>query len=158
MQVLKSIFAKLIQTPLIGNEEKESLIKSFNALTNEDAMLKMCKQIEYSYCTDEFLNEINIKDTMHTSLQTPQKRTTTPIEFTIINNDVNGNPRYVVHFLDLLTSEEQAGLSISERYQLAVKKANKIGGKKYNTKKYGGGIVFQSYNLPDLERNINEIK
>lgn len=58
MQVLKNTFAKLIQTPLIGDEERQSLTESFNRLTNEDAMLKMCKQIEYNYCTDEFLESI----------------------------------------------------------------------------------------------------
>lgn len=81
--------------------------------------------------------------------------TQTPIEFTRLTNDVNGNPRYVVHFLELISNEEG---SVSELYEIAVKKANKIGGKKYNTKKYGGGIVFQSYSLPDLERSINEVK
>lgn len=76
---------------------------------------------------------------------------TTQIEFTRIKNDANGNPRYIVHFLDLLSDNETS-------YDLAVKRANKIGGRKYNTKSYGGGIVFQSYSLPELERKINEIK
>jgi len=81
--------------------------------------------------------------------------TKTPIEFTRLQNDVNGNPRYVVHFLDLISDETG---SVPSLYEIAVKKANKIGGRKYNTKAYGGGIVFQSYNLPDLEKSINEIK
>ena len=69
------------------------------------------------------------------------------MEFTRINNDSNGNPRYVVHYL-----------AIADNYEKAVKLANKIGGRKYDTKSYGGGIVFQSYSLPDLERHINRIK
>lgn len=69
------------------------------------------------------------------------------MEFTRINNDVNGNPRYVVHFLN-----------IDDDYKTAVKKANKIGGRKYHTKSYGGGIVFQSYNLDYLEGDINKLK
>lgn len=81
--------------------------------------------------------------------------TATSIEFTRLKNDVNGNPRYVVHFLDLISGETG---SVSELYEIAVKKANKIGGRKYNTKTYGGGIVFQSYNLLDLEKSINEVK
>lgn len=78
------------------------------------------------------------------------------MEFTRITNDVNGNPRYVVHFLELLNDNDTG--SIEEQYRIAVNKANKIGGRKYNTKSFGGGIVFQSYNLKNLEENINEIK
>ena len=56
---------------------------------------------------------------------------------TRINNDVNGNPRYVFHFL-----------ALADHYSGAVSVAKKlIGGKKYHTKSYGGGIVFQSYNV-----------
>ena len=58
------------------------------------------------------------------------------IDYWCINNDANGNPRYVVHYL-----------SIALTYDAAVEKARKIGGKKYNTKWFGGGIVFQSYNV-----------
>ena len=58
------------------------------------------------------------------------------IKYWRINNDVNGNPRYVVHYL-----------SIANTYDEAIEKANKIGGKAYNAKWFGGGIVFQSYNL-----------
>ena len=72
---------------------------------------------------------------------------TTKIEFTRINNDVNGNPRYVCHFLN-----------IADDYNTAVKLANKIGGRKYHNKKYGGGIVFQSYNIDATAQKINEIK
>jgi len=46
---------------------------------------------------------------------------------------------------------------ISELYSIAVKKANKIGGKKYHTKSYGGGIVFRSYNTDDLSNKIQQI-
>ena len=56
---------------------------------------------------------------------------------TRVNNDVNGNPRYVFHFL-----------ALADRYAEAVTVAEKlVGGKKYHTKSYGGGIVFQSYNV-----------
>lgn len=91
------------------------------------------------------------------------------IEFTRIKNDVNGNPRYVCHYTHLLTEEEkqryQLGIppvfrtmdNMSVRYQIAVKRANKIGGRKYHTKAYGGGIVFQSYSLKELENYINKV-
>lgn len=72
-----------------------------------------------------------------------------------INNDVNGNPRYVVHFYDLLTDIEGLNLSILERYELALQKARKVGGKMYRGKDFGGGIVFQSYNIIET---INKAK
>lgn len=59
-----------------------------------------------------------------------------------VNNDANGNPRYVIHFLDICND-----------YAKAAKIANKIGGKKYTAKWFGGGIVFSSYNVQHwLER------
>lgn len=88
-----------------------------------------------------------------------------PIEFTKISHDVNGNPRYVCHFLHLNTPQENTnefwdvhGMNtISVKYCLAVKRANRIGGRKYHTRAYGGGIVFTSYNLSDLEEHIRRI-
>ncbi|MFN8356303.1 MAG: hypothetical protein U0Y10_17730 [Spirosomataceae bacterium] len=78
-------------------------------------------------------------------------------DFTKINNDANGNPRYVVHFLDLLIPTDKHH-PLEEQYNIAVKRANKIGGKKYHNKSYGGGIVFQSYNINDLAKKIDKIK
>lgn len=71
---------------------------------------------------------------------------TNKIEFKRINNDVNGNPRFVCHFLN-----------IADNYTIAVKLANKIGGRKFHNKQYGGGIVFQSYNIQETERKILEL-
>ena len=76
---------------------------------------------------------------------------------TRINNDVNGNPRYVIHFLQCLTDKECENLSITQRYTFAVNKMRQIGGKKYHNKSYGGGIVFQSYNTTDLVNQINNL-
>jgi hypothetical protein len=67
--------------------------------------------------------------------------------FTRINNDTNGNPRYVIHFLQL-----------SDSYARALYLARQIGGKKFHNKQYGGGIVFQSYNTDILRQKINDIK
>jgi len=81
-----------------------------------------------------------------------------------VNSDINGNPRYVCHFLTLVPdldkpeNLETHGLeTIPWKYKIAVKRANKIGGRKYHNKSYGGGIVFQSYSLPDTEKDIAEI-
>lgn len=79
------------------------------------------------------------------------------IEFTRINNDTNGNPRYVCHFLSIPLTEDENKKGISEKYLIALNKARKIGGKKFNNKQYGGGIVFQSYNIQYLEDRINEL-
>ena len=79
-------------------------------------------------------------------------------KFTRISNDVNGNPRYVVHFLELINDEERISIPFNKKYQYAVKKANKIGGKKYDNKSYGGGIVFQSYNIEKTWNDIQRIK
>lgn len=81
--------------------------------------------------------------------------------FTRVKNCINGNSRYVIHFLDLLTEGQKnntvANLSIEGKYQLALIKAKKIGGKKYLGKDFGGGIVFQSCNIQDTVNRINEL-
>lgn len=79
-------------------------------------------------------------------------------KFTRISNDVNGNPRYVIHFLEVLNEEERTSIPFNKKYEYAVKKANKIGGKKYDNKSYGGGIVFQSYNIEKTYEDIQKIK
>lgn len=72
------------------------------------------------------------------------------MELTRITNDVNGNPRYVVHFMELCSDVEIERETIDTLYLIAIKKARKVGGKKYHTKNFGGGIVFQSYNTTNL--------
>ena len=75
------------------------------------------------------------------------------IEFTRVNNDFCGNPRFVTHFYSFLTEDEQT----LSNYKLAVKRANKLGGKIYRGSDFGGGIVFQSYDLNGLRKRIIEI-
>ena len=75
------------------------------------------------------------------------------IDFTRINNDVNGKPRYVVRFLSLNTRAELDAvpwLPVGEKYRLALKRAHRIGGRKFHTKQFGGGIVFQCYGADDI--------
>lgn len=82
----------------------------------------------------------------------------TQINWTRINNDVNGNPRYVCHFFELLTEEEKdQEINTSSKYEKALKRAKGIGGKKFHNKQYGGGIVFQSYNTKETEAQIKEL-
>lgn len=81
------------------------------------------------------------------------------IQLTRINNDVNGNPRYCVHFLDLLsTTESHSSIPVEKRFSLALQKAKTIGGSKYRGKQYGGMIVFQSYNTDNLIKSIKELQ
>ena len=70
------------------------------------------------------------------------------IETFRIDNDTNGNPRYVVHFIDL-------GIKLKD-----YDKINKLYGfKKYTAKWFGGGIVFQSYNIEDtLNFALDKVK
>lgn len=58
-----------------------------------------------------------------------------------IDNDVNGNPRYLVHFLSLGLKEYRSSVL-----------TKKAGLKIYRSKKVGGCFVFQSYDVKsDLE-------
>lgn len=93
---------------------------------------------------------------------------TQTINFTRVNNDINGNPRYVCHFTALLSDKDEVQVkqdfaaSLAQNpfkltsflYDEAVFKARKIGGKRFHNKQFGGGIVFQSYNIKDTETAI----
>ena len=98
---------------------------------------------------------------------------TQSIEFTRVNSDVNGNPRYVCHYSAFITDKDREEIrkeaerlrnmgracwfSVDSEYALAVKRANKLGGRKFHNKQYGGGIVFQSYNIENTEKRILEL-
>ena len=70
------------------------------------------------------------------------------IEAFRIPNDVNGNPRYVVHFMDL-------NIKLADYDNI-----NKLYGfKKYRAGWFGGGVVFQSYNIEDtLNFALDKVK
>ena len=77
-------------------------------------------------------------------------------DFTRVNNDANGNPRHVLHFLNL-EIEKDYNKTLTERYNEALAIAKKAGGRKFHNKQYGGGIVFQSYNLNNLSDELNNL-
>ena len=85
------------------------------------------------------------KNYLYTETHTIQNK---EIEVFRIPNDVNGNPRYVVHFLDL-------NIKLSDYDNI-----NKLYGfKKYRAGWYGGGVVFQSYNIQDtLNWALDKVK
>lgn len=65
-----------------------------------------------------------------------------------IDNSINGNPRYVVHYLSL-------GLNSTR----PTDKTREVGLSKYRGKQFGGGFVFESYNIDkDVDYFINELK
>jgi len=82
------------------------------------------------------------------------------IEFTPVKNDINGNPRYVVHFLKFVNDEdrEQHKWDLEDLYERGIEKAREIGGQKYRGKDYGGGIVLQSYNIQDTAERIKKVQ
>lgn len=76
--------------------------------------------------------------------------------FTRVNSDGNGSPRYVCHYTNL-TMQTDRDADVSQRYNLALFRAKALGGKRFHTKQYAGGIVFQSYNLADTCNRINKL-
>lgn len=85
------------------------------------------------------------KNYLYTETHTVQGK---EIEAFRIPNDTNGNPRYVVHFLDL-------NIKLSNYDNI-----NRLYGfKKYMAKWFGGGVVFQSYNIEDtLNFALDKVK
>jgi hypothetical protein len=81
---------------------------------------------------------------------------------TKIKHDVNGNPRRVVHYLEFITKadywDENGNWNEGSKYNLAINRAKKFGGKKYHTKGFGGGIVFQSYSDEEVEGIVNQAR
>lgn len=85
---------------------------------------------------------------------------TTKNDLIKISCNSNGNPRYVVHFSELLTNEERQkyrGLDLMQGYYIALNKAKAFGGKAYRAKSYGGGIVFSSYYVQEELDIINKL-
>jgi hypothetical protein len=100
------------------------------------------------------------------------------IDYTRINNCSNGNPRYVIHFLELITDKQIEAIKeeynrykainstniyyswvIDSEFDQSLENSRLIGGKKYRAKWFGGGIVISSYNLQsDLEYLFSNIK
>lgn len=71
-----------------------------------------------------------------------------------IDNDQNGNPRYVIHFLDMLTAEERDALTIAAQYDLVLARLAGYG-RRYHNKKFGGGVSLHSYSLYDTAEYLD---
>lgn len=81
-----------------------------------------------------------------------------------IKNDVNGNPRYVIHFLTVFYHpvakaykdvKNTSNVFYDVGYDIACTIANNAGFKRYHNKMYGGGLVFQSY---DVQESLNALE
>lgn len=82
-----------------------------------------------------------------------------PLILTRIRNDGYGNPRYVAHFLSCIPDapRDAPAEDIGTRYARACKLMNRIGGRKYHCRAYGGGIVFQSYSVDELAADVSRL-
>jgi hypothetical protein len=78
-----------------------------------------------------------------------------------VKNDVNGNGRFVVHFLDLVTPEERAASPEQGRipwlFDRALARSKKLGGRRYRGSDFGGGIVFQECGEELLRQDIHNL-
>jgi hypothetical protein len=64
-----------------------------------------------------------------------------------VNNDINGNPRYVIHFLAFANEYDEAHVI-----------AKSIGFQKYRGKDFGGGFVGQSYSVQGTAQDIIKVR
>lgn len=82
------------------------------------------------------------------------------VEVIRVNNDVNGNPRYVFHFSNVSSYLKAHLGELLNGYDFYILSANASGCKKYHNRSYGGGLLFQSYNVQDslqhVERSIEQ--
>ena len=132
---------------LLVLNKSTDLLKSKGLITNRFCFAKIYKENDY----EQFYKIRKGGKNYYFKLPYQSR-----IDFTQVNSDVNGNSRYVCHYLNLLTDKDEF-VSLDRRYNLAVKRANKIGGKKFHNESYGGGIVFQTSLPTRIERLIKEL-
>ena len=92
--------------------------------------------------------------------------------FTRVNNDIFGNPRYVCHFHEFINDADDDLINrlllhakvrgkecykIDIEYKLALKRAKKLGGRKFHNKQFDGGIVFQTCDTNKLKKQIEDL-
>jgi hypothetical protein len=69
------------------------------------------------------------------------------------------NNQRIVHFIALLTKEDQAqGLDILGEYDLICQRYKGKGGRKYHNKAFGGGIAFPGKTEQELKTLIKSVK
>jgi hypothetical protein len=77
------------------------------------------------------------------------------------NSDINGNPRWVCHFTQLIqdyySPNYKEHFDIDDKYKIALNRAKKFGGRRFHNKQYGGGIVFCTYSITSIEDCILDV-
>lgn len=73
---------------------------------------------------------------------TIRKLDTEEFDIWFVGYDVNGNSRYVVHYLTIPTPHDDSETNSVDEFEYARAALN---GKRYRAKWFGGGIVFQAY-------------
>lgn len=73
-------------------------------------------------------------------------------------NDVNGNSRVVVHFLDFLGKEERSKNDVLTNFEIVKKRLKGSGWRKFHNKEFGGGFIRQyaefAYNADEVVKNV----
>lgn len=120
----------------------ENHVKYIRADNRENAVLRLYDEFELISIRDEF----SIDD----------------ISWTKVNHDINGNPRYVCHFTQIIqdyyyANDKGRELDIDDKYKIALSRAKKFGGRKFHNKQYGGGIIFCTYSLREVENCILDV-
>lgn len=80
-----------------------------------------------------------------------QHNTITADDFRRAPSDMYGNPRYVIHWLRFFNDDEPQAV---KTYDNALRRAKQWWGRKSHTKAFGGGVVFQCYNISGLAADI----
>lgn len=83
----------------------------------------------------------------------------TPNDFKRVKNSSNGNPRYVIHYLKLakVTGKFSGSYKCLQEYEDTLKSVKQFFSvRKYHNKQYGGGIIFESYNIDQLCEKLNK--
>ena len=143
--------ADLYEKPYLTFDFQEvSELNAYKALSFALPNLKKRdKGQSYKACMRELCRDYHAEEQHEANLAAKTKAS----DFTRINNDTNGNPRYVCHFLQFKNPKDEARFS----YDQALKLAKSLGGRKFHNKQYSGGIVFQSYALDSLCHEINKL-
>lgn len=106
------------------------------------------KVIEIIFFTDNLPSVDSTIEHEGKNYQVTIKEIIEDVEFTRINLDTNGNPRYVCGWWEFGTPD----------YETALRLARKFGGRKFHNKQFGGGIVFCTYDMDSIKRKIIAIR